>query len=105
MRSVYALVVAAGRGTRFGGDVPKQYLPLGGAMVLRHAVATLALHPRVTGVLITIRPEDRALYDDADAGLPVLPPVTGGATRQDCVRLGLEALAAYHPLRVLIHDG
>jgi len=72
MASVYALVVAAGRGSRFGGDVPKQYLPLGGARVLRHAVAALARHQRVTGVLVTIRPEDRALYDDAVAGLPVL---------------------------------
>jgi 2-C-methyl-D-erythritol 4-phosphate cytidylyltransferase / 2-C-methyl-D-erythritol 2,4-cyclodiphosphate synthase len=105
MQSVYALVVAAGRGSRFGGDVPKQYLPLGGAMVLRHAVAALARHRRVTGVLVAIRPEDRALFDDAVAGLPVLPPVAGGATRQDSVRLGLEALAPYRPRHVLIHDG
>jgi len=105
MESVYALVVAAGRGSRFGGDVPKQYLPLGGAMVLRHAVTALARHRLVTGVLVAIRPEDRALFDDAVAGLPVLPPVAGGATRQDSVRLGLEALAPYRPQRVLIHDG
>ena len=105
MESVYALVVAGGRGSRFGGDVPKQYQPLGGAMVLRHAVAAFARHPRVTGVLVAIRQEDQALFDDAVAGLPVLPPVAGGATRQDSVRLGLEALASYHPRRVLIHDG
>jgi 2-C-methyl-D-erythritol 4-phosphate cytidylyltransferase / 2-C-methyl-D-erythritol 2,4-cyclodiphosphate synthase len=105
MESVYALVVAAGRGSRFGGDVPKQYLPLAGKMVLRHAVAALARHPRVTGVLVAIRPEDRALYDAAVGGLPVLPPAAGGATRQDSVRLGLEALASYRPRHVLIHDG
>src|SRR5271157_1427376 len=92
MDSIYALVVAAGRGTRFGGDLPKQYLPLGGAMVLRHAVAALARHPRIAKVLVAIRPEDRALYDRAVAGLPVLEPVAGGVTRQDSVRLGLEAL-------------
>ena len=105
MASVYALVVAAGRGSRFGGALPKQYLPLAGATVLRHAVAALARHPRVTGVLAAIRPEDRALFDAAVAGLPMLPPVAGGATRQDSVRLGLEALAAHRPVCVLIHDG
>ena len=51
MASVYALVVAAGRGSRFGGAVPKQYLALGGASVLRHAVIALAEHPRISGVL------------------------------------------------------
>jgi|SRR5215471_1211710 len=105
MASVYALVVAAGQGSRFGGTLPKQYLPLGSARVLRHAVAALAEHPRVANVLVTIRPEDRALFSSAVAGLRVLPPVAGGATRQDSVRLGLEALASHRPDRVLIHDG
>ena len=104
MSSVYALVVAAGRGSRFGATLPKQYLPLGGVGVLRHAVAALSDHPRVSNVLVTIRPEDRALFDSAVAGLCLLPPVAGGSTRQDSVRLGLEALAMYHPEHVLIHD-
>ncbi|HUC71797.1 MAG TPA: 2-C-methyl-D-erythritol 4-phosphate cytidylyltransferase, partial [Stellaceae bacterium] len=94
MEPVYALVVAAGRGVRFGGEQPKQYLPLGGRMILRHAVETLARHPRVAGVQVAIRPEDRHLFELAVGGLAVLPPVAGGATRQDSVRLGLEALAA-----------
>lgn len=105
MPLVYALVVAAGRGSRFGGAVPKQYLPLGGAVVLRHAVAAFAGHPRIAGVVAAIRPEDRASFDRAVAGLGVLPPVAGGAMRQDSVRLGLEALAPHRPERVLIHDG
>jgi 2-C-methyl-D-erythritol 4-phosphate cytidylyltransferase/2-C-methyl-D-erythritol 2,4-cyclodiphosphate synthase len=105
MQPAYALVVAAGRGSRFGGALPKQYLPLGSSAVLRHAVASLVHHPRIAEVLVTIRPEDRAIFDNAMAGLEVLPPVGGGATRQDSVRLGLEALAAYYPQRVLIHDG
>jgi 2-C-methyl-D-erythritol 4-phosphate cytidylyltransferase/2-C-methyl-D-erythritol 2,4-cyclodiphosphate synthase len=105
MDSVYALVVAAGRGSRFGGDLPKQYLNIGDAPVLRHAVAALAGHQRVTGVLVAIRPEDRAMFDRAVAGIAVLAPVAGGPTRQDSVRLGLEALAAYRPRHVLIHDG
>jgi len=104
MSSVYALVVAAGRGSRFGATLPKQYLPLGGVGVLRHAVAALCDHPRVSNVLVTITPKDRALFDSAVAGLCLLPPVAGGSTRQDSVRLGLEALAVYHPEPVLIHD-
>ncbi len=105
MASVYALLVAAGRGDRFGGAVPKQYLPVGGSMVLRHAVRAFVAHPRIAAVLVAIRPQDRPLYDRAIAGLPVLPPVAGGASRQESVRLGLEALVARHPERVLIHDG
>ena len=105
MSSIYALVVAAGQGSRFGGPLPKQYLPLGGATILRHAVAALGEHGRIANVLVAIRPEDRARYDSSIAGLAVMPPIAGGPTRQDSVRLGLEALAAYNPRRVLIHDG
>ena len=105
MASVYVLVVAAGRGSRFGGALPKQYLSLNGVSLLRHAVAAFAEQPRVADVLVAIRPEDRELFDRAVAGLNVMAPVAGGPTRQDSVRLGLEALASCRPERVLIHDG
>ena len=105
MPSVHALVVAAGQGSRFGGPLPKQYLPLAGATVLRHAVSALTGHPRIAEVLVVIRLEDQTLFEQAVAGVAVLPPVGGGATRQDSVRLGLEALAPRRPDRVLIHDG
>jgi 2-C-methyl-D-erythritol 4-phosphate cytidylyltransferase/2-C-methyl-D-erythritol 2,4-cyclodiphosphate synthase len=103
--STFALIVAAGRGARFGGPLPKQYLALGGTTVLRHAALAFATHPRIADVLVAIRPEDRELFDRAVAGLSFLPPVPGGAERQDSVRLGLETLAAHKPDRVLIHDG
>src|SRR5262245_6015796 len=105
MSSVYALVVAAGRGSRFGGTLPKQYLTLDGVSLLRHAIAAFTEHPRVADVLVTIRPEDEPLFDRAAAGLGVMSPVAGGPTRQDSVRLGLEILASRRPDRVLIHDG
>jgi len=73
--------------------------------LLRHAVAAFAEQPRVADVLVAIRPEDRELFDRAVAGLNVMAPVAGGPTRQDSVRLGLEALASCRPERVLIHDG
>ena len=105
MSANYAVIVAAGRGTRFGGTLPKQYLPLGGGTVLRHAVSAFAAHPRIAGVQVVIRDEDRAIFDAVMSGLVILPPVPGGGERQDSVRLGLEALASRNPLRVLIHDG
>jgi 2-C-methyl-D-erythritol 4-phosphate cytidylyltransferase/2-C-methyl-D-erythritol 2,4-cyclodiphosphate synthase len=105
MARASALVVAAGRGSRYGGDLPKQYLPLGGHVVLRRAVAAFAQHPRIENVLVAIRPEDRDLFERAAVDLQVLSPVAGGPSRQDSVRFGLEALAAHRPDRVLIHDG
>jgi 2-C-methyl-D-erythritol 4-phosphate cytidylyltransferase / 2-C-methyl-D-erythritol 2,4-cyclodiphosphate synthase len=102
--STYALIVAGGRGARFGGPLPKQYRELGGTTVLRHAVIAFAAHPRITGALVAIRSEDRELFNRAMAGLSVMP-VAGGAERQDSVRLGLEALAEHKPDSVLIHDG
>jgi len=105
MIAIYALVVAAGRGTRFGGTLPKQYLPLAGSTVLHHAVAGFAAHPRIAGVQVVIRPEDGNEFERAMREVSVLPPVPGGAERQDSVRLGLEALAPQAPERVLIHDG
>jgi len=104
MTTTYALIVAAGRGTRFGGALPKQYLPLGGRSVLRHAVAAFATHPRIAGVQVVIREEDSKIFAEAVAGIAVMPPVAGGAERQDSVRLGLEALVPHDPARALIHD-
>ena len=100
-----ALIVAAGRGVRFGGDVPKQYVPLGGQPLLRHCVAHLALHPGIGGVRVVIDPGARPHYEAAVDGLPVMDPVPGGASRRESVRLGLESLADTAPDAVLIHDG
>ena len=105
MTGCIALIVAAGRGSRVGGDVPKQYRDLSGAPVLRHSLAVFRAHPRVSAVRAVIHPDDRALYDRAASGFELLTPVNGGASRQDSVRLGLESLAEMAPAQVLIHDG
>jgi 2-C-methyl-D-erythritol 4-phosphate cytidylyltransferase/2-C-methyl-D-erythritol 2,4-cyclodiphosphate synthase len=104
MDECLALVVAAGRGTRLAGERPKQYLPLGGRPLLRHALEALRSHRRIAAVRVVFHPDDQPLYAAAVAGLDLLPPVAGGATRQDSVRLGLESLSARAPARVLIHD-
>lgn len=105
MAKTVALVVAAGRGRRFGGDVPKQYQSLNGRPILRHSLARLAADPSISAVRVVIHPDDRPLYDEAAQGLSLLEPVSGGATRQDSVRLGLESLQSLCPDKVLIHDG
>jgi len=100
-----ALIVAAGRGQRFGGGLPKQYRHLAGVPLLRHSLRAFAAHPEVDRVRAVIHPDDREFYDAAAQGLDLDAPVAGGASRQDSVRLGLESLADSPPARVLIHDG
>lgn len=102
--TIHALVVAAGAGVRAGGDVPKQYRALAGKPLLRHAIERLQAHGDIDAITIVINPADRALYDAAVAGLGLPAPVAGGATRQQSVRHGLEALAAAPPSLVLVHD-
>ncbi|MCW8915584.1 MAG: bifunctional 2-C-methyl-D-erythritol 4-phosphate cytidylyltransferase/2-C-methyl-D-erythritol 2,4-cyclodiphosphate synthase [Magnetovibrio sp.] len=104
MAKTVALVVAAGRGRRFGGDLPKQYAPLNGQAVLRHTVQCLTAMDGIDAVRCVIHPDDHDLYDGATQGLELLAPVNGGATRQDSVRLGLQSLQDDNVELVLIHD-
>jgi 2-C-methyl-D-erythritol 4-phosphate cytidylyltransferase/2-C-methyl-D-erythritol 2,4-cyclodiphosphate synthase len=104
MSGCYALIVAAGRGTRLPGDVPKQYRAIGGEPILRQAARAFLRHPDIDGVRVVIHPGDRALYEQATDGLRLLSPVAGGATRQESVRNGLESLAGMAPDFVMIHD-
>lgn len=100
-----AIVVAAGRGSRAGAGLPKQYRLLDGQTVLRRTVERFATHPDVGAVLVVIHPDDADLYAQAVHDLPrLLPPVAGGAERQASVRAGLEALADLRPDLVLVHD-
>jgi 2-C-methyl-D-erythritol 4-phosphate cytidylyltransferase/2-C-methyl-D-erythritol 2,4-cyclodiphosphate synthase len=96
---IAALLVAAGSGSRFGGPEPKQFTRLGGKPVIRWAAE--ALLPAVDLLQVVGEAEPVA---DALAGLKVLPTVPGGATRQESVRAGLEALAQHAPDVVLVHD-
>ncbi|HEY5206250.1 MAG TPA: bifunctional 2-C-methyl-D-erythritol 4-phosphate cytidylyltransferase/2-C-methyl-D-erythritol 2,4-cyclodiphosphate synthase [Roseiarcus sp.] len=104
------LVVAGGRGVRLGADRPKQYLTCAGRPVIVHTLEALAASFPFSAVTVVIRADDRALYDGAVAQLTTSaaaalgPPAIGGATRQQSVLSGLEALAAADLDIVLIHD-
>jgi len=96
---VAAILVAAGSGSRFGATVPKQFQAVAGQPVIRHAAVALLRH---APLLVPVG--DAAPIAEALAGLDFLGPVAGGATRQDSVRAGLEALVPYNPRIVLVHD-
>lgn len=95
-----AVIVAAGRGSRAGGDVPKQWQMLAGQRVLAHTLA--AFRPHVDQLVLVIHPDDR---DRAAALAGDALVVDGGATRDASVRAALEALEGTGVARVLIHDG
>jgi 2-C-methyl-D-erythritol 4-phosphate cytidylyltransferase/2-C-methyl-D-erythritol 2,4-cyclodiphosphate synthase len=99
-----ALIVAAGRGSRFGGPLPKQYADWDGHPVLRHTIAALRASQAITDIRVVISAQDEGHYKAATAGLSLGPPVTGGASRQQSVLNGLESLAADPPDFVAIHD-
>ena len=105
---VLALVVAAGRGTRVGGDAPKQYRKIGGKPILLRTVEKLAASPLIDHVQVVIHRDDEDRYREAishaRADGKLLPPVTGGATRQQSVLCGLRAIEVLQPAIVLIHD-
>lgn len=101
MDHITALIVAAGSGTRMGGEKPKQYRSLAGKPLLRHAVEALAAHPRITAVRVVIGLGQEVQAEAALAGLEIGTPIIGGAERADSVRAGLEAI---EDGIVLVHD-
>ena len=99
-----AIIVAAGRGARAGGDLPKQYRDLAGLPVLARTLGAFARHPEVDRLIVVLNPSDQALFDTLIAphcDFPLLR-TEGGATRAASVRAGLAA--AEGASRVLIHD-
>jgi 2-C-methyl-D-erythritol 4-phosphate cytidylyltransferase/2-C-methyl-D-erythritol 2,4-cyclodiphosphate synthase len=104
MTNTVALIVAAGRGHRAGEGLPKQYRMLAGQSLLRRSCQAFLGHARVEAVRVIIHPDDLALYEESTKGLALLPPIHGGAERQDSCRNGLESLADQAPKHVLIHD-
>jgi 2-C-methyl-D-erythritol 4-phosphate cytidylyltransferase / 2-C-methyl-D-erythritol 2,4-cyclodiphosphate synthase len=105
MGMVAAVVVAAGRGQRAGGDIPKQYRKIAGTPAIRPTLSAFSAHPLVDLVQPVIHPADNDLFRTASGGLAkLLGPVSGGETRQTSVHAGLQALQVHGPEIVLIHD-
>lgn len=102
---LHALIPAAGSGSRLGAELPKQYLPLGRATMLEHAVAALLADPRVERVLVVVTPDDRRI-DALRFDARVTVARVGGASRAASVRAGLEMLrdVATDDDWVLVHD-
>jgi 2-C-methyl-D-erythritol 4-phosphate cytidylyltransferase/2-C-methyl-D-erythritol 2,4-cyclodiphosphate synthase len=101
---IVAVLVAAGRGERAGGGLPKQYRLLAGKAVLAHAARPFLDHPAILAVQPVILPDHADLFAATTEGLRLRPPAHGAASRQGSVRAGLEAIADLAPDLVLIHD-
>lgn len=98
--------MAAGQGSRLGGEVPKQFLPVGGIPVLLRAIRPFASHPEVARVVVVLAPAHAErppefLAPLAGSGLTI---VAGGRERSDSVAAGLRALPSDCEI-VLVHDG
>ena len=104
MPGIAVLIVAAGKGERAGLGLPKQYERLAGQPMLRRTVQAFRAFDTACRVQVVIGPGQQELAATALSGLNLPAPVLGGATRQESVRLGLEALASDAPDHVLIHD-
>ncbi len=115
MNKIAVVIVAAGRGTRFGSNCPKQYHALAGQSILARTLTQFLSHSLICDVITVIHPHDHALYQQATSALKIPhltrfhKPVEGGATRQESVYNGLAYFAALpkeqQPDHVLIHDG
>jgi len=104
--ALWCVVPAAGRSTRVGGDVPKQYLPIAGKTLLLHTLERLATHPRIAGLMVALAADDACWPGiSALSGKPVLN-ANGGAERADSVLAGLRALRekVSDSQFILVHD-
>lgn len=103
---IWAVVPAAGHGSRFGGEIPKQYLEVAGEPLLGHTLRALLSHPGVAGAVVVLAPADRHWpgWTERD-GKPVVTCV-GGESRADSVLAGLQALpeSVRADEFVLVHD-
>ena len=105
MSTISAIIVAAGRGIRAGGEIPKQYQLLGGRPILLHSINAMLAHRDISNVTVVINAHDAELYESVSKQLDdprLKAPVIGGETRSDSVMTGLNSISSD---LVLIHDG
>ena len=106
MSEFHALVPAAGFGTRMGGELPKQYLPLAGQPMIFHALNTLCSSPEISTVFVVLAPDDTLFhsYDWSRFGDKLQTLYCGGEMRSDTVLNGLQASEVEPDDWVLVHD-
>jgi len=106
MPEFYAIVPAAGSGSRMGGELPKQYLPLAGKPMIYHALVTLCGCADIASVFVVLAPEDTQFhsYNWSAFGDKLQPLYCGGATRAESVLNGLMASELEPEDWVLVHD-
>lgn len=106
MSEFYALVPAAGSGSRMGSELPKQYLELAGHPMLFHALTTLCRCPQISTVFVVLAPDDEYFkrYDWAHCAGKLEPLYCGGATRAESVANGLLVSELEPDDWVLVHD-
>ena len=105
MNSITAIVVAAGRGTRAGSGIPKQYREIAQKPILHYTIDALLAHKAIDNIICVIHNDDKQLYKNAVSRInnPRLSkPVLGGETRSESVFNGIKAASSEY---VLIHDG
>ena len=105
MNSITAIVVAAGRGTRAGSGIPKQYREIAQKPILHYTIDALLAHKAIDNIICVIHKDDKRLYKNAVSRInnPRLSkPVLGGETRSESVFNGIKAASSEY---VLIHDG
>lgn len=100
MTTTAAIIVAAGRGLRAGGEIPKQFQTLNGVSVLERTIAAFANHAEIDQLILVVNPDDRDLLSQLDLGGAIL--INGGDTRDASVLAGLDVATTDN---VLIHDG
>ena len=98
---IAVIIVAAGRGTRAGGTLPKQWQPLMGKPVIQWSVDTFLENSMINEVIVVYHPDDQNLMDQISNDVQ---GVLGGATRDASVKCGLSKLETSAPDYVLIHD-
>ncbi len=106
-RKIYAIVMAAGRGTRFGGELPKQFVDMAGVPVIVWAINALRSWRRDINVVVALNPADLQLWEEiADRyRLGEVAIAYGGATRWESVRNAIATLQLADDDVVMVHDG
>jgi 2-C-methyl-D-erythritol 4-phosphate cytidylyltransferase/2-C-methyl-D-erythritol 2,4-cyclodiphosphate synthase len=103
--STTAIILASGSGSRFGGEIPKQFTSINGKLVYRHSVDAFVAHPSIDSIVVVVHPDHLLSTREALVGIvkPMLV-VPGGDTRQESAYRGLHAVKSFSPQNVLIHD-